>query len=149
METFTPRPLPPDPGRILIDLLLKCHVMEKQLAGFAGLSVDECYSLCVLHFHKPDCVKILSALLGVRGTRTSKLLQILERKGLIMRAPSAADRRKEEVTLTPGGEHVVESIVTQLNAAWRSLFPSLQAEGMRSLPELVEAMGVPRWGLPG
>jgi DNA-binding MarR family transcriptional regulator len=147
MDTFTPQSLPPEPGRVFIDLLLKCHLMEKQLAGFAGLSLDELYSLCVLHFRKPDCVKILSSILGIRGTRTSKVLHILERKGLIMRAPSAIDRRKEEVTLTIRGEHLVESIVVQSNAAWQSLFPSLQQEGNRILPDLMDAMAVPRWGV--
>lgn len=98
-------------GQILIDLLLKCHQLEKHIAGSLHISVEELYCLTLLHLRKPRCVKELSSHLGVKGTRTSKLLHSLERRGFIVRTLSQADHRKERVTLTVLGEAAAENVL--------------------------------------
>ena len=92
-------------------LLLRCHQLEKELAGSAGLSVDEFHCLSQLYLHAPCCVKTLCELLEVHPTRASRLLNDLESKGYLTRTLGFADKRKELLTLTPAGVSAARDLV--------------------------------------
>jgi DNA-binding MarR family transcriptional regulator len=102
---------PPERGRRLLDLILFCRKSCKDLARWSELSVEEFLCLGLLYVHPPASVKELSRSLGVNASQTSRILRTLENKGLISRSLNVADRRVEDVTLTPRGLRVVERLL--------------------------------------
>ncbi len=105
----------PGRGRMLLELLLSFGHVQKSLARTAGLSIEALQCVSLLHTAQPGSVKRLSSLLGVDGSKTSKILRTLEDKGYISRKLSLADRRVEEVSLTPMGLNAVESLLRALS----------------------------------
>jgi DNA-binding MarR family transcriptional regulator len=103
--------LRPDQGIVLLRTTLKCHRIAKELAAEVNLSVNEMHCLMQLHFEKPDCVRKLTEVLGLRGTSISKLLRSLEERKFIERSLDTIDRRVERVVLTAEGFHVAEQVL--------------------------------------
>jgi len=101
----------PEQGRRLLDLILFCRKSCKELARWSELTVEEFLCLGLLFVHPPSSVKELSRSLGVNASQTSRILRTLEEKGLISRSLNVADRRVEDVTLTPRGLRVVEKLL--------------------------------------
>ncbi len=134
-----------DLGKVFIDLLLKCHRAERHIASSARMTVDEFHALILLYTHKPQRVGQLSALLGVRDTRMSKILNALEEKGYLVRRLSTVDRRVEDVSLTPRGTHTVEDVLAKSNAISHRLFASHTSESKQVLGQLIEELAVHDW----
>lgn len=102
---------PPELGRRLLDLILFCRKSCKDLARWSELTVEEFLCLGLLYVHPPASVKELSRSLGVNASQTSRILRTLEDKGLISRSLNIADRRVEDVALTPRGLRIVEKLL--------------------------------------
>ena len=92
----------------LIGVLTETRKLEKRLESLTRLSSDALLVLLLLHTRRPASVKELTGHLGVSDSRTSKLLCLLEDRGFITRRISLADRRVEQISLTPRGDHIVE-----------------------------------------
>jgi DNA-binding MarR family transcriptional regulator len=101
-----------DIGVEILRLTLRCRDIDKHLSAKVDLSIDEMHCLCVIYSEKPSCVKKVSEFLDVNATRTSKILSNLERRGFITRTIDLSDHRKEQITLTGDGTHVVEKILS-------------------------------------
>jgi len=115
-------------GFNVVGLLLRCHRLQKELAASAGLSVEEFHCLNQLYIHAPCCVKNLCEFTGIHPTRASKLLNVLETKGYVLRASNSEDRRKESLTLTQAGIGVARSLVESCALSAQTLANSLSAE---------------------
>jgi len=120
---------PADRGQRLLDLMLFCRKSCKELAHWSELTVEEFLCLGLLHVHPPSSVKELSRNLGVNASQTSRILRSLEENGLIVRSLNVADRRVEDVALTPRGLRSVEKlfehaepVASQMAALARSVF---------------------------
>ena len=92
----------------LIGVLTETRKLEKRLESLTRLSSDSLLVLLLLHAKRPASVKELTKHLGVSDSRTSKLLCVLEDRGLITRRISLTDRRVEQISLTPRGDRIVE-----------------------------------------
>ena len=117
----------PSPVSIM-ELLLKCHQTEKEIAVAGGVSVDELHCLSQIYIHTPYCVKKLSELLRVPPSRTSRLLGALEERGYLTRSLSTPDRRKEQITLTDAGVRLAEFLQFQASTEAEHLVSSLAPE---------------------
>ena len=93
----------------LIGVLTETRKLEKRLESLTRLSSDALLVLLLLHTRRPASVKELTGHLGVSDTRTSKLLCLLEDRGLITRRISLTDRRVEQISLTPRGDQIVDT----------------------------------------
>ena len=128
-----------DPGSEVVRLLLRCHQIEKELAGSAGLSVDEFYCITQLFVLAPCCVKTLRELLGVSPTRASKLLHNLEVRGYLTRTLAFDDKRKERVALTSKGIAAARSLLQSCALSSRRLLKVLPQDPN----QLFEMTGTP------
>ncbi len=90
----------------------------------AGLRIDEMHCLGMIFLERPSCVKILSELLELNATRTSKILRHLEQRGLVVRSLDLADHRKEHVALTEDGYQTAERIITHYHDVARHTDPN-------------------------
>ncbi len=114
-------------GAYVTELVLRCHRYEKRVAATLGLSVDETHALSQLFLHNPSCVKDLTGRLGVSSTRMSRVLLMMERKGLIRRRSSPVDHRVEQVSLTVGGTALVGRLMEISEQSGGDLFNGLPA----------------------
>jgi DNA-binding MarR family transcriptional regulator len=131
----------PDPsvGVDLLRLALQCRDIDKNLSSKTGLSVDEMHCLCLIHTEKPPCVKILSEMMDINATRTSKILWSLERKGYVVRTMDTADRRKELITLTVEGQGAAERILSLYDEMKERLLEHCPTEFTQHFPWLKRA----------
>jgi DNA-binding MarR family transcriptional regulator len=124
-------------GHAFFELLLRCHRSEKKLSRSTGMRTEELLCIMVIHRYYPDCVKDLTEILGVEGTRTSKLLRSLELKGLITRTVSLPNRRLGKISLTSDGLGVVKKIQADLLSAGTAVLASLEPETAGTLLQLL------------
>lgn len=82
---------------------------------------------------------------GVSGPAVSQLLDGLAPAALIERSPLAADRRRQELALTPAGERAFRSAAALLRARFGKLLgdlPRPEADALaRVLPRVEAALG--------
>ncbi|MBI5474291.1 MAG: MarR family transcriptional regulator [Ignavibacteriae bacterium] len=120
-------------GAGIADLLLKCHQLERELAGSADLSVDEFHCLSQLYLRAPSSAKELCDLLGVHPSRASKLLNDLEKRGYVARALGLSDKRRERITLTSEGVVAARSLLQSSAISARHMAASLPSTSVRLL----------------
>ncbi len=113
------------PGLDVLRLLHRCHLLQKAIASSAGLSVDEFHSLCQLYVHAPCCVKTLCERMRIFPSRASRLINALEQKGFLTRSLGVDDRRKELLSLTPGGISEAEKLLRSCALSAHDLSDSL------------------------
>jgi len=77
--------------------------------GYAGLTVSQSYSLRDLYFNGPRSMSALAAMLRVRLSTMTGVIDQLERKGYVERIDHPQDRRSLQVRLTSEGKKLYQS----------------------------------------
>lgn len=92
----------------------------------------QCFSLIC---SEPGAVtaKRIAELTGLTTGSASRLLDRLERDGLITRTQDEVDRRKVLVRPTPEGEARVTKVWDELSPAWQELFEDLADQDLEVL----------------
>ena len=113
----------------------------------ASLTLAQYVLLVPLREHSPRSVGELKDAAGVAGPTATKLLDGLERGGLVERRPSERDRRSVEVSLTTEGRRVLDETAEWVEAGRRRIYDALEphereeAERLLSrLADIVEQM---------
>ena len=125
-------------GAGLLRLTLQCRKVDKELSAAVSLTIDELHCLSVLYLEQPECVKELNELLGLNGTRTSKILRTLERKGYVVRTLHQVDHRMEQVTLTADGVQVAEKLLSLSGRVGRRLSVSTSSAMAPDIDEVAQ-----------
>ena len=94
----------------------------------------QCFSLLTAE-PGPVSAKRVGELAGLTTGATSRLLDRLERDGLVSRTSDAEDRRRVLVAATPEGVAKVSAVWDELEPAWRALFSDLSEEDLSVLVE--------------
>jgi DNA-binding MarR family transcriptional regulator len=115
-------------GIELLRLTRRCRAIDKYVSSSAGLTIDEMHCLCALFSERPSSVTRLCELIDVSPTRASKILKLLEQRGLVTRASDSADHRREQVMLTEGGTDSVRGILSLFTELGRELLGSWRRE---------------------
>jgi len=92
-------------------LLLDIQKLEDAIEKKYHLTFMQASVLCALDHHFEDG-KSIACQMGISPSRMTRLLDVLEGKGLVMRSSSTVDRRNNIVTLTPEGEKYLAVIKT-------------------------------------
>lgn len=87
--------------------LYQFRSLEERLYG--GLTVSQSYCLRDLYFKGPRSMSELAALLGVRLSTMTGVVDQLEGKGLVERVDHPEDRRSLQVRLTSEGKKLYHS----------------------------------------
>lgn len=87
--------------------LYQFRSLEERLYG--GLTVSQSYTLRDLYFKGQRSMSQLAALLGVRLSTMTGVVDQLETKGLVTRVDDPDDRRSLRVQLTPEGRKLYKS----------------------------------------
>ena len=108
-------------------------------AGEQDLSLAATRLLGVLRDREPT-MNELARLLELDKSSVTGLVDRAERRGLVTRAPSAADRRSVLVRLTPAGQAVVDATAELFAADVTHLLGRLPARDQAALTRLVSKL---------
>jgi DNA-binding MarR family transcriptional regulator len=127
----------------LVDALAQAAFMTMavltKVAADCDLSLTQLRVLAILRDRRPR-MTALAEYLGLEKSTLSGLVDRAERRGLLERAPSTADRRAVEVFLSPAGAELADHLFAHVE---RSLYPmtsNLTPSEQRRLQTLIERM---------
>jgi DNA-binding MarR family transcriptional regulator len=104
----------------------RLRAAEAPLLERAGLTMWEYIALAYLAREEAESQQALAGTMGYDKTRLIALLDGLEARGMVARAPEPADRRAHLVRITPAGRRAFE--------AARRAIRALEEELLRPLP---------------
>lgn len=108
----------------------------------AGIGARELAVLLLLDAREPESQQQAAARLGVDRTTMVGLLDALEGKGLVVRRPDPADRRRNVVDLTDAGRATLDRARRASDAAERELLAGLDAREAAELRTLLGRVAV-------
>jgi DNA-binding MarR family transcriptional regulator len=104
----------------------------KQLAA-VGLSQHQHAILCCLDEYGPACQKDIAARLGIDGGDIVAFIDALQGTGLVVRERDQRDRRRQILTITPGGLRRLREAETMLDKVEPGPFAALSPEQRTAL----------------
>jgi DNA-binding MarR family transcriptional regulator len=129
---------------------LRGHQLTCQLLDGAGLRKSHYAVLAALAEFGPAAQADIGRRLGVDGSDMVAVLNDLERAGYVSRVPDPADRRRNRVLLTAGGQSVVgrcDRLVAQADAALlEPLSPAEREQLVSMLERIAMARSLPADG---
>jgi DNA-binding MarR family transcriptional regulator len=128
--------------RLVQGLRVASRATESEL----GLSAAQLFVLQKLGEETAMSVNDLAERTCTHQSSVSVVVQRLVEKGLVLREPSAEDRRRVELTLTPAGRKLVtrspSAAQDKILGALGSMSPAGRKQLSQRLEELVERMGL-------
>jgi DNA-binding MarR family transcriptional regulator len=132
----TDEPVPELEGRLgylLKHAHLRMTELNDQALAPCGIDGRELGVLFVLAGREPASQLQVAGRLGIDRTTMVALLDALEGKGLVARAPHAKDRRRNVIVLTPAGQRLLERATAASDEAERELLASLDLQAAHDL----------------
>lgn len=108
----------------------------------AGLDVtiDQWLVLKSVQEHPDATQRHVAALVFKDFASFTRILQLLDAKGLVRRAPNAQDARRSRLTLTPDGEAVIAALTPVIAANRRYALRSLRADDVARAQAVLAAV---------
>jgi len=142
-----PRKVETDTGDMMQRLLLEVQRFDRQIADQIGINATDLLCLAwVERAEQPASAKALAAFLGISTGSTTALIDRLEKRKLLARAPHPTDRRG--LSLQPGpavGRPEILAVRTQYRALMQQAWSGFSADELlvvqRFLTATIVAMG--------
>lgn len=130
---------------LVLSLVELSGKIERRLGGalsFHGLGVSEFMVLRQLYKAPSKTMRRvdLSAAIGMTASGITRLLNPMEKIGLVQKEPSPRDARVSLVSLSSAGARMLDEIDTALNESARSLVDPLSAADIRRFHTLVHSV---------
>ena len=87
-------------------------------------------------------VRELAEQAGIAPSTATRILDALERRGIVDRRPSSGDRRGVRITLTPAGRTVLCDEDEWMRARERHFYAQLPTEERRLAPDLLQRLAI-------
>lgn len=113
-------------------------MLERRAAEYE-LSIIQTRLLGVLRDRRPT-INELANLLALDKSSVSGLVERAERRGLVTRTPSPADRRAVLVGLTEGGRSLIAQASSEFGADLQGLLSGLSPSDRRTLTRLLSRL---------
>jgi DNA-binding MarR family transcriptional regulator len=85
-------------------------------------------------------VRELAERAGIAPSTATRILDALERRGIVERRPSSGDRRGVRITLTPAGREVLYDEDQWMRARERAFYAQLPTDERRLAPDLLQRL---------
>ncbi|HEY7160987.1 MAG TPA: MarR family transcriptional regulator [Acidobacteriota bacterium] len=125
--------------RALSELARRYQFRNRDEVCCYGLTVSQCYALQSL-VRQPFTSGRLSEALGLDISSTTRLVDQLVRKKLVLRKRSAEDGRVKNIEITEAGHKLVTRIESDLANVVGEAVKGLSAEVQRALPEVIRRL---------
>jgi DNA-binding MarR family transcriptional regulator len=124
-------------------------VASQSLGGIAEETTLAQYrALVVLASRGPQRMVDLAGALGVTPSTAGRMCDRLLRKGLIWRHRARADRREVQVSITPGGRHVVDEATDRRRALLAGILGRMPAEEQAAVAAALRAFATAAGEVP-
>ena len=104
------------------------RILERNLEGInssdcclCSASTAQCHALVEIGRSKDSMLKDLAATLRIDVSTASKIVDELVKKNLVLREPSASDRRSVQINLSPSGTEIFNRIEKDMNGIFRDI----------------------------
>ena len=125
--------------RALSELARRYQFRNRDEVCCYGLTVSQCYALQSL-VRQPLSSGGLSGALGLDISSTTRLVDQLVRKKLVLRKRSPEDARVKNIEITDAGHKLVTRIENDLANIVGEAVKGLSAEVQRALPEVIRRL---------
>jgi DNA-binding MarR family transcriptional regulator len=127
-------------GYLLKHAQLRFYELHAEALASYGINGRELAVLLVLDTGEPASQQQAAQRLGIDRTTMVALLDTLEDKGIVVRRPSAEDRRKNVVELTPEGHETLRKATQASDEAERRFLAPLDGTAARQLRNALHAL---------
>lgn len=103
------------------------------IAGPYEVTLAQYRALVVLTEHQPRTMAEIAGALGLSPSSCTRLVERIERKGLVRRSPSPESRRQVDLHLEPEGEQLVASVMAERREAIEVLLAGLPESRVASV----------------
>jgi DNA-binding MarR family transcriptional regulator len=107
-----------------------------------GLTLSQYGLLEGLHDRRAARVQELAAAAGISASTATRILDALERRGIVRRTRSPEDRRAVAVSLTERGEALLHAERDWLRGRQSAFYASLPREEQELAPDLLQRLAV-------
>jgi MarR family transcriptional regulator, organic hydroperoxide resistance regulator len=94
-------------------------------------------AIMLVHEQNPSSVSEIAERAVTRLSTMTRVIQRLEKRGLVKSATRAADARVTEVFITPHGEEIVEQVRAVASRIYQSVFKDMSAGEIETLNSLL------------
>lgn len=94
----------------------------------SSLTLPQCHGLVEIGRANSISLKLLSEILDIDISTTSRTVDTLVRKGFVTRTPSATDRRSVDISLTTKGEDIYKEIEAHNNRFFKDIYDNIPLE---------------------
>jgi DNA-binding MarR family transcriptional regulator len=108
--------------------------------GAGGMTLSQYSLLEPMHARRVARVSELAEAAGVSAPTATRILDTLERRGIVVRSPAADDRRGVDVALTDTGRDLLAARHEWLREQQQDLFRSLHGDARALAPELLDRL---------
>ncbi len=116
--------------------------VEQQIAELGGRSLSHEAALVAIYNHPNDTIDVLSKVLGLSHSGAVRLINTLEKAGLVERHKSAQDARSVVLCVTNEGSERVQSILKSRQSVTVKMLENFDQTQKQNLLSLLEvAMG--------
>ena len=133
-----------DIGRQLgaLNHLIRRRIEKENSSELMKISAANGYILFYLHENKSKDIfqKDLEDAFDITRSTASKVLSLMEEKGLVMRGAVAGDARLKKITITEKGEEVVSTLVHNRKMMEESLTEGFTEEELKQLYAYLKRM---------
>lgn len=105
-----------------------------------GMTLSQYSLLEPMHERRVARVSELAEAAGISAPTATRILDTLERRGIVVRSPAAADRRGVDVVLTHTGRDLLAARHEWLREQQHDLFRSLDGDERALAPELLDRL---------
>jgi len=128
------------PGRLLrrLDKIMSTYVEAKFDGG--GMSFQQWVALKVVRDGIVGNAGELARELGITTGATTRMIDLLEGRGLIQRHRGAEDRRVVRLAITPEGREAVRALQGHVVASWNEVLADFSQEEVEILVALLTRM---------
>lgn len=132
-------PIDNSPGFIIhhLDLLLKFGLHKEFQAGGVDITAEQWAILATLWEEEGIHQSAIAKKIGKDRHTITRMLNLLEKKGLVRRVPTAEDKRRLNVHLTDKGRDIKEDLVSIVHDFGEKAFAGLS---QRDLAELTRVL---------
>ncbi|WP_259399047.1 MarR family winged helix-turn-helix transcriptional regulator [Pseudoalteromonas sp. SG41-6] len=112
--------------------------IEKQIAELGGRSLSHEAALVTINNHPNETIDMLSKVLGLTHSGAVRLINTLEKEGLVERKKSVNDARSVVLCVTGKGSCRVESILSNRETVTSKILENFTDEQQASFLSLIE-----------
>jgi DNA-binding MarR family transcriptional regulator len=114
-------------------LMRMLDLLNRDQVCCGDVTIQQCYTLCLLQQEGDRTMQQMAEALGLAVSTVTRNVDVLERRGAVLRERDPQDARLVRVRLTPEGQRLTDALVASEEACCSQLLELVPAERRASL----------------